>query len=404
MRAATVAVALLLLVGLVGVAVVGLDSSGSGLSESWVSDTGRNVQANHHAVAVADGHVYAPVSAKSKSDGCALFGLAARNGNAEWSYSIPAENCTIHSVADPTVADYDDDGTTEVLAATTENEVAAFDPETGEKEFTRELSKYGYTQPVVADLVSTDGEELVVVDSGGEVFVLNSDGDALWTHDLNSFVWAQPVVADFDADSEQELFVAGDDGNVTLFAADGSIEWQRQVNGSITWGTTGDVDGDSTREVFVSTTQGNVIALDGGDGSQEWRLDVGRFAAVDALTDTDDDGQQELYVTARDGTLRRVDAMSGEVSWKTDLAAESVQMMPPPVVGDVDGDGAMDIVVAGNDGTVSVVSPAGEVETTYSRDVPIFTHATLHDTDGDGDDELLVMYADGRVVSLNYEQ
>jgi outer membrane protein assembly factor BamB len=72
-------------------------------------------------------------------------------------------------------------------------------------------------------------------------------------------------------------------------------------------------------------------------------------------------------------------------------------------VGDIDGDGGSDIVVAGNDGTVSVVSPDGEVEATYSRDVPVFTHATLHDIDGDGDDEALVMYADGRVVALDYD-
>ncbi|SEO97928.1 hypothetical protein SAMN04487948_109122 [Halogranum amylolyticum] len=77
-------------------------------------------------------------------------------------------------------------------------------------------------------------------------------------------------------------------------------------------------------------------------------------------------------------------------------------MMPPPVVGDVDGDGASEIVAAGNDGTVSVVSVDGELRATYSRDVPIFTHATLADTDGDGDDEMLVVYADGRVVSLDY--
>lgn len=402
MRPATVAVALVVVVGLLGVAVVGLGDSGGGLSEQWVSDTGRNVQANHHAVAVADGYVYAPVSAESKSDGCALVALGAGDGTTSWSYSIPAVNCTIHSVADPTVADYDGDGTAEVLAATTENEVAAFDPDNGEKEFERKLSNYGYTQPVVADLAPADGSELVVVDSGGVVFVLNSDGEALWTHDFDAFVWAQPVVADFDADGDQELFVASDDGNATLFAADGSIEWQQQVNGSVTWGTTGNVDDDGAHEAFLSTTQGEVVALDGADGAEEWRLDVGRFAAVDALTDTDGDGRQELYVTSRDGSLQRVDAATGEVVWETSLTAETVQMMPPAVVGDVDGDGSSDIVVAGNDGTVSVVSPDGDVQATYSRDVPVFTHAVLHDTDGDGDDELLVMYADGRVVSLDY--
>ncbi|SFL10763.1 Outer membrane protein assembly factor BamB, contains PQQ-like beta-propeller repeat [Halogranum rubrum] len=403
MRIATVVVGALLVVGLLGVAVVGLGDSGGELTERWVSDTGRNVQSNHHAVAVGDGRVYAPVSAESKSDGCALVALSADDGTTVWDYQIPTENCIIHSVADPTIADYDDDGVNEVLAATTENEVAAFDPDSGEKEFNRTLSAYGYTQPVVADLTPASGRELVVVDASGVVFVLNSDGDALWTHDLDARVFAQPTVADYDDDGEPELFAAGDDGNATLFAANGSVEWQRQAGSSILWATSGDADDDAAYEAFVATSGGDVVAFDGREGHEEWRLDAGRYTAVHALEDTDEDGQRELYVTARDGTLRRVDAATGDVAWKIDLTAESVQMMPPPVVGDVDGDGASDIVAAGNDGTVSVVSPGGDVQATYSRDVPLFTHATLADTDGDGDDEILVMYADGRVVSLDYE-
>lgn len=404
MRTATVAVAVLLVVGLVGVAVVGLGDSGGSLSEQWVSDTGRDVVANHHAVAVGDGRVYAPVSGMSKSTNCALVALDVDDGSTTWSYSIPAANCTIHSVADPTVADYDDDGTDEVLVATTEDELAAFAPASGDKEFSQTLSEYGYTKPVVADLAPTEGDELVVADSAGVVFVLNSSGDTLWTHDFGTYIWGQPVVADFDADSESELFVAADDGNATLLAADGSVEWRRQTDDSIQWATTGDVDNDEAHEAFVATSGGTVVALDGADGREEWRIDVGRFAAVDALADTDGDGAQELYVTARDGELRRVDAATGTISWSVDLATDSVQMMPPAVVGDVDGDGEADIVVAGNDGTVSVVSPDGSVQATYARNVPIFTHATLADTDGDGDDELFVMYADGRVVSLDYTE
>ena len=401
MRLVTVAVGVLLVGSLLGVAYLGVGDTGAELSEEWVSDTERNVRANHHSVAVADGRVYAPVSAESRSTGCALVALDARDGSTDWSYGVAAANCTIHAVADPTVADYDADGSDEVLAATTENEVAAFVPETGEKEFAKELTKYGYTKPLVADLAPTEGRELIVADSGGVVFVVDRSGETVWTHDLDAFVWAQPAVADFDADGDPELVVAGDDGNVTLFGATGTVEWQRNVGGSITWGTTGDVDDDAARETFVATSRGDVVALD-GSGSEEWRLNVGRFAAVEALADTDGDGREELYVTARDGALRRVDAATGEVVWETDLAAESVQMMPPPVVGDVDGDGASDLAVAGNDGTVSVVSPSGDVRATYSRDVPIFARPTLADIDGDGDDELLVMYADGRVVALDY--
>jgi len=127
-----VIVAVVVLFG--GVAVLGFaggSGGGTSLEATWTSDTGTGIAANHHAVAVADGRVYAPVSGAVGTQECALVAVSAENGAGVWDYGIPAENCTIHSVADPTVADSDGDGTPEVLAATTEREVKAFDAGSG---------------------------------------------------------------------------------------------------------------------------------------------------------------------------------------------------------------------------------------------------------------------------------
>jgi outer membrane protein assembly factor BamB len=437
-KLSTVVALLAVVVGLAGVAVVALaggpgvlglaDGPDATLSEVWVSDTGRSVSANHHAPAVdaVDGVVYAPVSDDGGTAGrCALYALDARDGGVRWEYRVPGEACFIHSVADPTVADYDEDGAREVLAATTEDELAAFDA-TGRKEFAQPLADYGYTEPVVADLASAPGREVVVVDTTGTVHVVspdgataNSDEDAgadgedadapaagrtLWTHRLDAYVWARPVVADHDADGDPELLVGDRSGNVTLLSGDGTVEWRAADVGTVSWSTVGDVDDDPATEAFLATIDGDVVALDGRDGAVTWRTTVGAFASVQALTDGDGDGTTEVYAATKSGTVLAVNATDGTVDWRTSVTPESVQMMPPPVAGDLDGDGSEEVVVAANDGSVTVLDPAsGDVLTTYARDVKVFAHPETADLDGDGDEEVLVLYADGRVVALSYD-
>ena len=402
-------VAIVVLVVALGAVVVGgivsTDSSDGELRVMWVSDTARDSNGNHHAPAVAESLVYAPISGASGTDQCGLVALDASTGGVTWQDPIPPDNCTIHSIADPTVADFDDDGTEEVLAATTEERLVAYDPGSGDVEFTYELSSYGYTQPVVADILGDDSPETVVVDVTGTIFVIRADGTTAWTRQTESYTWGQPAVADFDGDGQPEVAVGGArSSGLSLFEHDGTPAWETPVafEGSITWMTTGETNVTAGPGVVVATTAGTVAMVD-GDGRVVWDRDLGSFAAVDAMVDGDDDGSKEVYAVAKDGTLSSLDAETGETEWETTLTTETVQMMPPPAAGDIDGDGSAELVAPAHDGSVSVVDPVtGDVSARYERAGVIYTHPALADVDGDGDAEAFVTYGRGRVVGLDF--
>jgi outer membrane protein assembly factor BamB len=412
MRSRTLVALAVLFIVFGGLAVGGLvteRSSGTSLTMSWVSGTDREIGGNHHAPAVARANegwlVYAPVSGRSDTTGCALVALDGATGEKRWDDGIPAPDCAIHSVADPTVADYDGDGTAEVLVATTEERLAAHDPATGDVEFTYNLTNYGYTRPLVTDVTGDDRAEIVAVDVSGTVSVIRPDGTTVWERSLDAYTWGQPAVADFDGDGGQEVAVAaGSAGELHLFEHDGDRAWAEPTTfeGSITWMATGQADSDAATEIVVATAAGGRVAMIDGDGRTIWQRDFGSLAAVHNVTDGDRDGDSEVYAVDESGVLTALTATTGETEWTTTLTSADVQMMPPPDVGDVDGDDRPEIVAVTNDGRVSVVDPRwGAVLTTHEREASIFTHPVLADVDGDGAGEVFVMYADGRVARFD---
>lgn len=442
---ATLAVAVTTLVLLSGCfGFVGGPGTPGTLEEDWISDTERDIQGNHHAVAAAriDGKpmVFAPVSGHANSEetagdghqhshanGCALLGLNGTTGAVRWTNPTTERACTIHAVADPVVADVDGDGDQEVVAATTEERVTITDPKTGFLQSTAKLSAYGFTRPLVDDFLageeanasnksnasSESGDsnkstraEVAVVDVRGQVVVLRGSTE-VWSHQLAGDVQAQPRAADLDDDPQRELVVGTIDGSVVALDPGEGVRWNRTLeDASVTWLTVGQADADPRTEVVAATYEGEVVLLD-DDGSVRWSRDVGKLAAVDAFTDGDGDGEAEVYATNKTGVVWTI-GPDGDVEWTRDVvgnkAGENYQMTPPPVVGDVTGDGSPELVIADNAGGVTVLDPrTGEVLATYSRDVSVWTHPTVADLDDDGADEILVMYGDGRVVKLSYE-
>lgn len=413
MRTRTAVVLVVVAAALGGVAVYGfsIGSGGGELRTLWTSDTGRPVLGNHHAPTAGrvDGQpvVYAPVSGNYSSAQCALVALNATTGATLWDYRVPAKDCTIHSVADPAIADVDGDGTKEVIAETSEKLIRGFNALSGRPLFSYTLSSYGYTQPIVANFTGDESKEVIGVDTSGAVVVMHANGTTAWRRHVPGYVNAQPALADFSGDGTRELAVGFGANALAVFEPDGTVAWRRSPpsNGTITWMVTGQTDADPAVEIVFGTVKGQVIAVDGRTGRFEWQRKFEAFAAVHAFGDGDGDGQPEVYAVARDGKLRSLNATTGATEWTTTLDTGDIQVVPPPSLGDVDGDGDAELVAVTNGGVVLVVDPVdGSVRSSSERDVPIWEHPRLADTDGDGVDEIYVMYGDGRVVALTAER
>lgn len=416
-------------IGAVASTTPSLQPGADQLEVRWISEPPPGLASNHHTPAATyfQGEAYVAVPLNDQHGNTCQLSVLDGSGEVRWRDELAAGACTVHAVSDPTIADYDSDGEPEVLAATTEQALVAYDLTTGEQEMRHNLTSYGYSKPIVANLTADPGPETIVVDLLGGVFVLRPDGTEVWTRKLGDARVRQPAVRDFDADGTPELAVGQLSGPMTMLNHDGTVAWRTNISESVAtkWMVPGQLDDDAPVEISVATFTGHVATLDGATGDIQWTRDLGeanataaflgasgipawtlhgvKGASVHAVGDGDGDGQIEVYPVARNGNLYSLDGSNGTVEWTTALTTRDVTVAPPPSFGDLNGDGSPELVAVTFEGRVAVIDPAsGDTLASFARDKPIRTYPRLADITGDGVPEIIVIYDDGSVAALRY--
>jgi hypothetical protein len=251
--------------------------------------------------------------------------------------------------------------------------------------------------PLITDL-DQDGGHLEVVlwaANGGNLFAWHDNGVELVDGDQNpetdgvlvnisgnSFNYGSPAVAQLDADQELEILVPinfspGHIGAIYAFNIDGT-----PVPG---W-----------------------PFLTGGGGNNS------EVSSSPAVGDLDHDGEEEIvvscerdfgsiYVIKRDGTVAP--------NWPRLAAARTSQSrLPSPVLADVDGDTFLDVIFPDTDGVLRVMDrngiPLPGFPVTYYVNPPAEgTQSTPAVGDIDGDGQLEIVFGDeaGRVHAYNHD-
>ncbi len=245
-----------------------------------------------------------------------------------------------------------------------------------------------YSSPAVADLDGDGKPE--VIGATYSLFVLNGeDGSVQWSVDPpGGRVWPGVVVADIDGNGDLEIATGHGEGYLNVYHHDGSVYWSvRPVTGELRGLSAYDLNGDNTLELIATSAMSSVTNtwVLGHDG-QLWRgwpqqtvtnesgYAWGTYNDNAGIGDIDGDGTPEIVVPSdvhyingyeRTGAQIPAHAMYGNKGWgkvgvHVDHAVDlrgyancGVEHRPnfalsPATIADVDGNGVLEVIVAGN--------------------------------------------------------
>lgn len=310
------------------------------------------------------------------------------------------------------LADLDGDRKAEVLASRSDDTLTAYNGLTGAPLWQVPLkprqkgARYAITtlpNGRGAQVFLTDGETALALDAKGKTLWTGTiGGRAIWLEETTFSDPSGLLVADANGDGSPDVVVHGDGTMLCVSGADGKTLWRVEDGANRTTAIAADFDGDGVNELAFQRDDSLVEVRTARDGRVSWTARSTELHAAPLFAvDWDGDGISDLLHIDENSAI----AIDSGAFVKVDFAFRTAgPAIVSPGVADLDGDGVLDVVtfsrVEGRAIVQAVSGKTGGQLWTSNRLVPNSVKAAFADVNGDGAMDVLIP-AERGVSALN---
>ena len=248
----------------------------------------------------------------------------------------------------PAAADMDRDGKVEIIVPLSDGTICILGPE-GKVETSWRVSKEGFiSSPAIAD-ADGDGFPDMIIPSRREIHVISHDGQELWKFaPPDGCGEASPIASDFNGDGSVDVVFSSKGGDVYMMEDPDDVIWVNRTGRTVCGLSAGDLNDDGSPEIVALNEVGEIYVWR-ADGEPVSGFPVQleeRSHSIPLILDLDGDRKPDLLVGVERMDMGLIYGLKSNGDLISGLPLVGYKFVNTPAVGDLDGDGDMEIALA----------------------------------------------------------